>query len=52
MKILLAVDDSRYFQAAIQSVLQKAHPQDTEVRFTFLSRSSKPSGPHTMSTQK
>ena len=32
MKILLAVDDSKYSQAAIQSVLQKAHPQDTEVR--------------------
>jgi nucleotide-binding universal stress UspA family protein len=32
MKILLAVDDSKYSQAAIQGVLQKAHPQDTEVR--------------------
>ena len=32
MKILLAVDDSKYSQAAIQSVLQKARPQDTEVR--------------------
>ncbi len=32
MKILLAVDDSKYSQAAIQSLLQKAHPQDTEVR--------------------
>ena len=32
MKILLAVDDSKYSQAAIQSMLQKAHPQDTEVR--------------------
>jgi nucleotide-binding universal stress UspA family protein len=32
MKVLLAVDDSKYSQAAIQSVLQKARPQDTEVR--------------------
>ena len=32
MKILLAVDDSKYSQAAIQSVLQKVHPLDTEVR--------------------
>jgi nucleotide-binding universal stress UspA family protein len=32
MKIFLAVDDSKYSQAAIQSVLQKVHPQDTEVR--------------------
>jgi nucleotide-binding universal stress UspA family protein len=32
MKILLAVDDSKYSQAAIQSVLQKAHTEDTEVR--------------------
>lgn len=32
MKILLAVDDSRFSQAAIQSVLQTARPQETEVR--------------------
>ena len=32
MKILLAVDDSKYSQAAIQSMLQRAHPPDTEVR--------------------
>ena len=32
MKVLLAVDDSKYSQAAIRSVLKKAHPQDTEVR--------------------
>jgi hypothetical protein len=32
MKVLLAVDDSKYSQAAIQSVLQKAHTEDTEVR--------------------
>ena len=32
MKILLAVDDSKYSQAAIQSVLQRVHSQDTEVR--------------------
>jgi nucleotide-binding universal stress UspA family protein len=32
MKILLAVDDSKYSQAAIRGVSQIAHPQDTEVR--------------------
>ncbi|MGA8144914.1 MAG: universal stress protein [Candidatus Acidiferrales bacterium] len=32
MKILLAVDDSKYSQAAIESVLQRVHPPDTEVR--------------------
>ena len=31
MKVLLAVDDSKYSQAAIQSVLQKVHPTDAEV---------------------
>jgi nucleotide-binding universal stress UspA family protein len=32
MKILLAVDDSKFSQAAIQSVLHTARPQETEVR--------------------
>jgi len=32
MKILLAVDDSKFSQAAIHSVLQTARPQETEVR--------------------
>jgi nucleotide-binding universal stress UspA family protein len=32
MKILLAVDDSKYSQAALQSVLQKVHPEETKVR--------------------
>jgi nucleotide-binding universal stress UspA family protein len=32
MKILLAVDESKYSQAALQSVLQKAHPEETKVR--------------------
>jgi nucleotide-binding universal stress UspA family protein len=31
MKILLAFDDSKYSQAALQSVLQKAHPAETKV---------------------
>ena len=32
MKILLAVDDSKYSRSALQSVLQKAHPEKTKVR--------------------
>jgi nucleotide-binding universal stress UspA family protein len=32
MKILLAVDDSKFSEAAIQSVLAQARPQETEVR--------------------
>jgi len=32
MKILLAVDDSKFSEAAIQAVLRQARPQDTEVR--------------------
>lgn len=32
MKILLAVDDSKFSQVAIQSVLHTARPQETEVR--------------------
>jgi nucleotide-binding universal stress UspA family protein len=32
MKILLAVDDSKYSQAALQSVLQKVHPGEIKVR--------------------
>lgn len=32
MKILLAVDDSRFSQAAIQMVLKTARPQESEVR--------------------
>jgi nucleotide-binding universal stress UspA family protein len=32
VKILLAVDDSRYSQAAIQAVLHTARPQESEVR--------------------
>ena len=32
MKILLAVDDSKFSQAAIQSVLHTARPSETEVR--------------------
>jgi nucleotide-binding universal stress UspA family protein len=32
MKILLAVDDSKFSEAATQAVLRQARPQDTEVR--------------------
>jgi nucleotide-binding universal stress UspA family protein len=32
MKILLAMDDSKFSQAAIQAVLAQAHSKDTEVR--------------------
>jgi nucleotide-binding universal stress UspA family protein len=32
MKILLAIDDSRFSQAAIQAVLMTARPQESEVR--------------------
>jgi len=32
MKILLAVDDSQFSEAATEAVLRQARPQDTEVR--------------------
>jgi nucleotide-binding universal stress UspA family protein len=32
MKILLAIDDSKFSQAAIQAVLMTARPQESEVR--------------------
>ena len=32
MKILLAIDESKFSQAAIQSVSHTARPQETEVR--------------------
>jgi nucleotide-binding universal stress UspA family protein len=32
MKIILAIDESKFSQAAIQSVLHTARPQETEVR--------------------
>ena len=32
MKILLAIDDSKFSEAATNVVLQTAHPQQTEVR--------------------
>jgi nucleotide-binding universal stress UspA family protein len=32
MKILLAIDDSKFSEAATQAVLRQARPQDTEVR--------------------
>jgi len=32
MKILLAIDDSKFSQAAIQAVIAQAHVKDTEVR--------------------
>lgn len=32
MKILLAIDDSRFSEAAIRMVAERARPQDTEVR--------------------
>ena len=32
MKILLAIDDSKFSEAAIQMVVAQARPQDTEVR--------------------
>jgi nucleotide-binding universal stress UspA family protein len=32
MKILLAIDDSKYSEAAIQAVIAQAHSKDTEVR--------------------
>jgi nucleotide-binding universal stress UspA family protein len=32
MKILLAVDDSKFSEAAVQAVLAQARPQETEVR--------------------
>ena len=31
MKILLAIDESEFSQAAIQAVLAQAHPQGTEI---------------------
>ena len=32
MRILLALDDSRFSQAAIETVIEQARPQDTDVR--------------------
>lgn len=32
MKILLAIDDSRYSQAAVEAVIAQAKPEETEVR--------------------
>ena len=32
MRILLAIDDSRFSQAAIETVIEQARPQDTDVR--------------------
>src|SRR5271154_6538304 len=32
MKILLAVDDSKFSDAAVKAVIARAHPKDTEVR--------------------
>jgi len=32
MKILLAIDDSKFSQAAIEAVIAQANPRDTEVR--------------------
>jgi nucleotide-binding universal stress UspA family protein len=32
MKVLLAIDDSKYSEAAIQAVIAQAHSKDTEVR--------------------
>jgi nucleotide-binding universal stress UspA family protein len=32
MKVLLAIDDSKYSNAAIQAVIAQAHSKDTEVR--------------------
>ena len=32
MKILLAIDDSKFSEAAIESVIRQATPQETEVR--------------------
>jgi nucleotide-binding universal stress UspA family protein len=32
MKILLAIDDSKFSEAAIQAVIAQAHSKDTEVR--------------------
>ena len=32
MKVLLALDDSKFSEAAINAVIAQAHPKDTEVR--------------------
>jgi len=32
MRILVAIDDSRFSQAAIETVIEQARPQDTDVR--------------------
>jgi nucleotide-binding universal stress UspA family protein len=32
MRILLAIDDSKFSEAAIETVIEQARPQDTEVR--------------------
>jgi len=32
MRILLAIDDSKYSEAAIETVIEQARPQETEVR--------------------
>ena len=32
MRILLAIDDSKFSEAAIEAVIEQARPQDTEVR--------------------
>src|ERR1700722_6214301 len=32
MKILLAIDDSKFSEAATQTVIAQAHPKETEVR--------------------
>lgn len=32
MKILLAIDDSKFSEAAVQAVIARAHSKDTEVR--------------------
>jgi nucleotide-binding universal stress UspA family protein len=32
MRILLAIDDSRFSQAAIETVIEQGRPQDTDVR--------------------
>ena len=32
MRILLAIDDSKFSEAAIEAVIEQARPEDTEVR--------------------
>jgi nucleotide-binding universal stress UspA family protein len=32
MRMLLAIDDSRFSQAAVEAVIEQARPQDTDVR--------------------